>query len=224
MISNLKFWISIVLAFGFHHGFSQVEIEWASKSKSHNYYIRAKEIPAKGGWFAIEGSYEAYNLREVTVYDPENFGKTKTYNLTSGKKKDKDFFWTGSTSIGGYLYKYDVEYSEAVQKSSVVLECINADKPDIVINEIANPKGKDIVVNHSAISPNHKYSVVYTSSVLGKTFRDRMIKVPYIGIPFAYFIKRDPIFYERTNVFTVFDENGNKAWTKTFTMGEGDTA
>ena len=51
-----------------------------------------RDLPAKNGWFGILGSYEAINRKEVTVYDPENFGKTKTYNLTSGKKKDRDFF------------------------------------------------------------------------------------------------------------------------------------
>ena len=72
--------------------FSQQEIEWASKSKSHKYYQDDRDLPAKNGWFGILGSYEAINRKEVTVYDPENFGKTKTYNLTSGKKKDRDFF------------------------------------------------------------------------------------------------------------------------------------
>ena len=132
----------------------------------------------KNGWFGILGSYEAINRKEVTVYDPENFGKTKTYNLTSGKKKDRDFFWTGAANIGGDIFKYDVDYNESNQESSVVLESITNDRPDIVINSLANPKGKDIIVNHAAISPNFKYSVVYSSSVMGKTLREHLQKIP----------------------------------------------
>ncbi len=224
MLSSRLIWLILLGVFVSNYTWTQTNIEWATKSKSHEYYVFERDLPAKNGWFATLGSYEAYNRKEVTVYNPESFGNTKTYNLTSGKKKDKDFYWTGAASIGGDIFKYDVDFNEAKQESSVVLESITNDRPDFVINPLPNPKGKDIVVNHAAISPNFKYSVVYTSSVMGKKVREHLQKIPYLGIAFAYFKKREPIFYERTNTYTVFDSNGDIAWTKTFTMGEGDTA
>ncbi|MDC1221483.1 hypothetical protein N8Z47_02310 [Salibacteraceae bacterium] len=155
---------------------------------------------------------------------PKASVRQKHTTLLLEKKKDRDFQWTGAASIGGDIFKYDVDFNESKQESSVVLESITNDRQDIVINTLANPKGKDIIVNHAAISPNFKYSVVYSSSVMGKTFREHLQKIPYLGIAFAYFKKRDPIFYERVNTYTVFDKDGNIAWTKTFTMGGDDTA
>lgn len=97
-------------------------------------------------------------------------------------------------------------------------------KDEKVINHVDNTSGKDIIVNHSAVSPNFKYSVVYSSTVLARNFRDKMVLIPYIGLPFNYWKVRDPEFYVREHTFTVFDEKGEIAWTKKYNMGEGDTA
>lgn len=224
MHSSRLIWLIVLGVFVSNYTWTQTNIDWATKSKSHRYYLDSRSIPAKDGWFAIEGSIEGENIKEISVYDPVNFGNVKLHSLTSEKKKDKDFYRTGAASIGGDIYKYDAKTIESINSSTTILECISADKQDITVNQVTNPEGKDVVVNHSAVSSAGKYSVIYTSTVLGKTFRDGLSLVPYLGIPFMYFKKRDPEFYVRPNVFTVFDANGEVAWTKSYTMGEGDTA
>jgi hypothetical protein len=126
--------------------------------------------------------------------------------------------------VGGRIYKFHVEHSDAEGQSYTVLNSLDDAKDEKVVNHVNNTSGKDVIVNHSAVSPNLKYSVVYTSTVLAQKFRDKMALVPYLGLAFTYWKVRDPEFYVREHTFTVFDEKGEVAWTKKYNMGEGDTA
>jgi|GEM_PF-809298 len=200
------------------------EIEWSTTK--HTYYTDISFIPGNNGLFAVEGNMEGGGS-EVTLYNPQDFKKSKTHQLLSTKRKENIYrngqASTGATSIGGEIYSYEKRYSETRMRSSVVLTCLSSDKPDITINELPDPKGKDVMINYNAVSPNRKYTVVYSTSVLGKNFKDRMQRIPYLGYAFLYFGKRKADFYERVNVFSVFDQRGKKVWTKEFMLNGSDT-
>ncbi|GAB4374499.1 MAG: hypothetical protein Kow0075_00200 [Salibacteraceae bacterium] len=224
-LDSLGKWMLLLAVVASHKTLAQCEVEWVDVGK------------VKGsGWTVLlpvsenhMGVWQGSKSEEfLTVIDFKDNSKTLKIDLTKseGEPKNEDAL-NFSTHV--VPFKDDIYVTEVVNRpednlSEVIL------KPQIglgsvkLVTQIENPAAKDVVYLNDDQSDNRKYTAIVTSSVLPRSKKDRMRRTPYLNLFFMYGKPREPEFYIRNHVLTVFDEQGEIAWTKSFTLGNKDSA
>lgn len=126
---------------------------------------------------------------------------------------------TGNNYANGVFVKNHATYRLKTEttggKSTVFGVNIDSDE-SFPIHSIENVSGEDVVINHTAQSPNAKWTVVHTTTVMPISGKDKM----RVG----YSKPREDEFYRRKHLVTVFDENGREVWQKQFYLGGEEKA
>lgn len=202
--------ITIQLAFS-----QDTKIDWIA-GRSNNLISTSKLIPCSDQVFGVLDLSGRKKAPSLTLFDRRIMDEPKQVSLDENASK-WDRLNIGAVGIGGDIYTYKANLESEITSLIELTSSSGADK--LLVNEINN-LDKEVVETRSAISSDMNFSVVHSTTLPQPSSKEKMMYVPYIGMILNGSPKQRKLtFYNRIHVITVFNKNGEIAWTKSFEIG-----